>query len=41
MPDEQLGYLTLNLTMGQLISFIFFITGIYLYYLKNDIKKKS
>jgi phosphatidylglycerol:prolipoprotein diacylglycerol transferase len=41
MPDEQLGYLILNLTMGQLISFIFFITGIYLYYLKNDIKKKS
>ncbi len=41
MPDEQLGYLFLNLTMGQLISFIFFVTGIYLYYLKNDIKKKS
>ncbi len=40
VPDEQLGYLILNLTMGQLISFIFFITGLYLYYLKNDIKKK-
>ena len=36
VPDEQLGYLILNLTMGQLISFIFFITGLYLYYLKND-----
>jgi len=36
VPDEQLGYLILNLTMGQLISSIFFITGLYLYYLKND-----
>ena len=26
VPDEQLGYLILDLTMGQLISFIFFIT---------------
>ncbi len=40
-PDEQLGYLILNLTMGQLLSFLFFITGFSLYYLKNDIKKKS
>ena len=40
-PDEQLGYLILNLTMGQLISFIFLITGLSLYYLKNDTKKKS
>ena len=39
-PDDQLGYLILNLTMGQLISFIFFITGLSIYYLKNDIKKK-
>ena len=41
IPDEQLGYLILNLTMGQLISLIFFIIGLYLYYLKNDNKKKS
>jgi len=41
VPDDQLGYLILNLSMGQLISFIFFITGLSLYYLKNDIKKKS
>ena len=41
VPDEQLGYLMLNLTMGQLISFVFFITGLFLYYLKNDTKKKS
>ena len=40
IPDEQIGYLFLNFTMGQLISFIFFITGLYLYFLKNDIKKK-
>lgn len=41
VPDDQLGYLILNLTMGQLISFIFFITGLSLYYLKNDTKKES
>jgi phosphatidylglycerol---prolipoprotein diacylglyceryl transferase len=40
VPDDQLGYLILNLTMGQLISFIFFLTGLFLYYLKNDIKKE-
>ena len=40
-PDEQLGYLILNLTMGQLLSFLFFITGISLYYLKDDTKKRS
>jgi len=41
VPDDQLGYLILNLTMGQLISCIFFITGLFLYFLKNDIKKES
>ncbi len=41
LPDEQLGYLTLNLTMGQLLSFLFFITGFFLYYLKNDTKKRT
>ena len=40
-PDEQLGYLILNLTMGQILSFLFFITGLFLYYLKDDTKKKS
>ncbi len=34
-PDEQLGYLILNLTMGQLLSFLFFITGCSIYYLKR------
>ena len=41
VPDDQLGYLILNLTMGQLISFIFFIIVLSLYYFKNDTKKKS
>ena len=40
-PDEHLGYLTLNLTMGQLLSFLFFITGVSLYFLKDDNKKRS
>jgi phosphatidylglycerol:prolipoprotein diacylglycerol transferase len=41
LPDEHLGYLILNLTMGQLLCFLFFITGFSLYYLKDDIKKRS
>ena len=41
LPDEQLGYLILNLTMGQLLSFLFFMTGLFLYYLKDDTKKRS
>ena len=40
-PDEQLGYLILNLSMGQLLSFLFFVTGCSIYYLKDDNKKKS
>ena len=40
-PDEHLGYLILNLTMGQLLSFLFFITGVSLYFLKDDTKKRS
>ncbi len=39
-PDDQLGYLVLNLTMGQLLSFLFFITGLFLYYIKNDTEKR-
>ena len=41
VPDEQLGYLILNLTMGQIISFIFMIIGIYLIINKYEIKKTS
>ena len=38
VPDEQIGYLILNLTMGQIISLIFAATGIILFYLKNENK---
>ena len=41
VPDEQLGYLILNLTIGQLISLIFFIFGIVLIFIKNAPQKKS
>ena len=41
VPDEQLGYLFFNLTMGQIISFIFLLIGIYLIFNKYEIKKKS
>jgi|TARA_B110000046_G_scaffold184293_1_gene222392 phosphatidylglycerol:prolipoprotein diacylglycerol transferase len=35
-PDPQLGYLVLNLTMGQLISSIFLIIGILLFLVKKN-----
>ena len=35
-PDPHLGYLILNLTLGQLISVIFLIVGIFLYFLKKN-----
>ena len=37
-PDPQVGYLILSLTLGQLISVLFFITGAVLFYLKNNEK---
>ena len=37
-PDPQIGYLILNLTLGQLISILFFVAGILLFYLKNNEK---
>ena len=40
-PDEQLGYLFFSLTMGQIISFIFLMIGIYLIIYKYEIKKNS
>tara|TARA_X000000368_G_scaffold373608_1_gene324756 strand:+ start:309 stop:1091 length:783 start_codon:yes stop_codon:yes gene_type:complete len=40
VPDAQLGYLLLNLTMGQIISFIFLLVGIYLIFTKYEIKKE-
>jgi phosphatidylglycerol:prolipoprotein diacylglycerol transferase len=38
VPDEQLGYLIFNLTMGQLISIIFLLLGISLIIKKYEIK---
>ena len=36
-PDPQIGYLLLNLTLGQLLSVIFFIFGgVLLLYKKNE-----
>ena len=40
VPDEQLGYLIFSLSMGQIISFIFLLIGIYLVITKNELKKK-
>ncbi|MDB9937164.1 prolipoprotein diacylglyceryl transferase [Candidatus Pelagibacter sp.] len=37
-PDPQIGYLILNLTLGQLISVLFLAVGILLFYLKNNEK---
>ena len=39
VPDEQLGYLLFNLTMGQIISFIFLLIGTYLLIIKYEQKK--
>ena len=36
VPDDQLGYLIFNLTMGQLISFIFFIIGLIIFFFKKN-----
>ena len=38
VPDEQLGYLILNLSMGQIISLIFVTIGTILFYIKNENK---
>ena len=37
-PDPQIGYLILNLTLGQLISILFLMTGTLLFYLRNNEK---
>jgi len=36
VPDEQLGYIFLNLTMGQVVSLIFILSGVILFYLKYE-----
>ncbi len=35
VPDEQLGYIFLNLTMGQVVSLIFILSGVILVYFKK------
>ena len=40
VPDEQLGYLFFNLSMGQIISFVFVLIGFYLLMTRYEIKKK-
>ena len=39
VPDEQVGHLIFELSMGQIISLIFFVIGIILFYLKNENKQ--
>ncbi len=41
VPDEQLGYIFLNLTMGQIISLIFICIGTYLVIKKYELKKET
>ena len=41
VPDNQLGYLIFELTMGQIISVIFILFGIILFYFKNDNKQTN
>ncbi len=36
VPDEQIGYLISNITMGQLISFVFFTIGLILFFRKYN-----
>ncbi len=36
VPDEQLGYIFLNLSMGQVISLIYLLSGFILFYLKYE-----
>ena len=39
VPDDQLGYLFLSFTMGQIMSLIFFLIGIYLVIMKYENKE--
>ena len=34
LPDEQIGYIVLNITMGQIISVVFFLLGLFLFFRK-------
>ena len=35
-PDFQIGYILFNLTLGQFLSFLFFMFGLFLFYKKNE-----
>ena len=35
-PDVQVGYILYNLTLGQILSFVFLIFGLFLFYKKNE-----
>tara|TARA_B100000900_G_scaffold404327_1_gene412578 strand:+ start:278 stop:1054 length:777 start_codon:yes stop_codon:yes gene_type:complete len=39
VPDEHLGYIVLNLSMGQIMSLIFLIIGFYLIYVKYEFSR--
>ena len=39
VPDDHIGYVFFNLTMGQIISIIFLLIGFYLIKKKNELKK--
>ena len=39
VPDDHLGFIYLNLTTGQIISLIFFCSGLYLFYFKKNENK--
>ena len=41
VPDQQLGYLVLNLTMGQIISIIFILIGSVIVIFKNENKQNN
>ncbi len=36
VPDEQLGYIFLNLSMGQVISLVFILSGLIIFYFKYE-----
>ena len=35
-PDIQIGYILFNLTLGQILSFLFLMFGLFLFYKKNE-----
>ena len=41
VPDEQLGYIFLKFTMGQVVSLIFILMGVFLFYFYNETFQKK